>query len=78
MKAPFTGLVTRFGLFRVGLGLMGLVFVGMLLLACVLARVECSLYGSQTERETRFGLFVGCMVKIDRNWVPRNELRVIQ
>lgn len=38
----------------------------------------CSIYGHQTERETRYAAFVGCMVKIDGKWYPRNELRIAQ
>ncbi len=39
---------------------------------------QCSWYGYQTERETRFAPFVGCMVKVKDAWYPRNELRVTQ
>lgn len=39
---------------------------------------QCSWYGYQTERDTRYAAFVGCMVEIDGNWYPRNELRVVQ
>ncbi|MBA1200493.1 hypothetical protein G7009_01575 [Pseudomonas capeferrum] len=38
----------------------------------------CSWYGTQTERETRFAAFVGCMVKTSSGWVPRSELRTQQ
>ncbi len=38
----------------------------------------CSWYGNQTERETRYAAFIGCMVKVDQQWIPRNELRVLQ
>ena len=36
---------------------------------------KCALYGSSTERETRYSGFVGCMVKTSNGWVPRTELR---
>lgn len=38
----------------------------------------CRWYGYQTEREVRYAAFVGCMVQIDGNWYPRNEIRVVQ
>lgn len=38
----------------------------------------CRWYGHQTERETRYGAFIGCMVKIQDRWIPRDELRVVQ
>jgi hypothetical protein len=39
---------------------------------------QCAWYGHQTERDTRYAAFVGCMVKVDNNWIPRSELRVVQ
>lgn len=44
----------------------------------VFAYGGCEWYGYQTGRDTRFAPFIGCMVKIGDNWVPRNELRVVQ
>lgn len=38
----------------------------------------CSWYGYQTDRETRYAAFLGCMVKVSDGWVPRGELRVLQ
>ena len=38
----------------------------------------CSWYGYQTDRETRYAAFIGCMVELDGKWYPRNELRVVQ
>lgn len=38
-------------------------------------RTSCSIYGSATERETRYSFAVGCMVKTQHGWVPRHELR---
>lgn len=53
-----------------------------LLLAWFIGRLfawgTCSWYGYQTERNTRYAAFVGCMVEIDGAWYPRNELRVVQ
>lgn len=43
-----------------------------------LAWGQCAWYGYQTERETRYAAFVGCMVQIDNKWYPRNELRIAQ
>jgi len=43
-----------------------------------LAWGQCSWYGYQTERETRYAAFVGCMVRVDGKWYPRNELRIAQ
>ncbi|MNQ24770.1 hypothetical protein D3C85_379740 [compost metagenome] len=44
----------------------------------LLNRGVCSWYGYQTDRETRYAPFVGCMVKVNDQWFPRNELRVAQ
>ncbi len=44
----------------------------------LIAWSDCSWYGYQTDRETRYAAFVGCMVKVNSAWVPRNELRVMQ
>lgn len=51
-----------------------LIVVGM----SVVNRGVCAYYGYQTERDTRYAVFVGCMVKVNDKWVPRNELRVTQ
>lgn len=42
------------------------------------SRGACAYYGYQTDRDTRYAAFVGCMVKVDAAWIPRNELRVLQ
>lgn len=73
----FSDLLRRFGPVRLALVLIALVFAVVFLLAAVTARVECSLYGYQTERETKFGMFVGCMVKTPSGYIPRSELRTI-
>lgn len=54
--------------------------LGSLLLSIVLVNAAinwgaCAWYGYQTDRDTRFALGVGCMVKTRDHWVPRNELR---
>ena len=38
----------------------------------------CAWYGYQTERDTRYAAFVGCMVKVSGNWYPKHELRIVQ
>lgn len=48
-------------------------FVGRLI-----AWGSCSWYGYQTNRDTRYAAFIGCMIRIDDRWVPRNELRIVQ
>ncbi|PVZ52550.1 hypothetical protein C9422_30540 [Pseudomonas sp. B1(2018)] len=52
--------------------------VGCMLLRSLASRATCSYYGFQTDRETRYAAFVGCMVKLDGTWFPRNEIRVMQ
>jgi hypothetical protein len=60
----------------------GLVLAAVLLILWLLTRLvawgSCSWYGYQTERDTRYAAFVGCMVEVDGRWIPRNELRVVQ
>lgn len=38
-------------------------------------RGSCAWYGKQTERETRYGPFIGCMVKSGDHWIPKREIR---
>jgi len=52
--------------------------VGCMLLRSLASRATCSYYGVQTDRETRYAAFVGCMVLVDGAWFPRNEIRVVQ
>lgn len=47
----------------------------MMLMTAVINRASCEWYGYQTERETRYAAFVGCMVKSHNGWVPRAEIR---
>lgn len=44
----------------------------------VISRVDCSYYGYQTDRETRYAAFVGCMVRTSSGWALRSELRTTQ
>jgi hypothetical protein len=39
---------------------------------------NCSYYGWQTGRDVRYAAFIGCMVKVQDGWIPRNEIRVVQ
>lgn len=61
-------------------GLAGAAVV--ILLAWLVLRLiawgSCSWYGYQTNRDTRYAAFIGCMVRVDQQWIPRNELRVVQ
>lgn len=50
----------------------------MIIVAAVANRASCAWYGYQTERDTRYAAFVGCMVKTSSGWVPRTELRTEQ
>ncbi len=52
--------------------------VGGMLLSSGASRATCSYYGFQTDRETRYAAFVGCMVQVDGAWFPRDEIRVVQ
>ncbi len=49
-----------------------------LLINSLINRGGCSYYGYQTDRETKYAPFVGCMVKSSGSWVLRSELRVVQ
>nr|WP_230376088.1 hypothetical protein [Pseudomonas fulva] len=52
--------------------------LGLIVLVAVLNRASCAWYGYQTERDTRYAAFVGCMVKMPSGWVPRAEIRIAQ
>lgn len=64
--------------FRRFLLYMLLVVLFLIGLASAFNRGKCMWYGYQTDRETRYAAFVGCMVKVNDQWFPRNELRVAQ
>ncbi|WP_256580353.1 hypothetical protein [Pseudomonas sp. Irchel s3f7] len=60
-----------------------LVYSGAIVVLAVIGnsianRGSCSYYGFQTDRETRYAAFVGCMVQVNGAWFPRNEIRVMQ
>jgi hypothetical protein len=56
-----------------------IVFLGVLwIVSRLVSWGSCSWYGYQTERDTRYAAFIGCMVEVDGKWYPRNELRVLQ
>ena len=48
------------------------------IVSSLINRGICSYYGYQTDRETKYAAFVGCMVKVSGNWVLRSELRAVQ
>lgn len=56
----------------------GVVITSGLLINSLINRSACSYYGYQTDRETKYAAFVGCMVKVSGNWVLRSELRAVQ
>jgi hypothetical protein len=56
----------------------GAIFALGLLINSLTNRGGCSCYGYQTDRETKYAAFVGCMVKVSGNWVLRSELRAVQ
>ena len=62
-----------------GVLLVMVAFLAFLVIAAnLINRTSCAWYGQQTERQTRYAAFVGCMVKTGAGWVPRNELRTQQ
>lgn len=67
---------------RVNWKLLALYLAAFLVTFWILGRLAawgtCAWYGYQTGREVRYAAFIGCMVKTQEQWVPRNELRVIQ
>lgn len=58
--------------------LSGAIFALGLVLNSLANRGICSYYGYQTDRETKYAPFVGCMAKVSGNWVLRSELRAVQ
>lgn len=55
-----------------------LLIVATAILSAAIHRAACAYYGYQTDRDTRYAAFVGCMVAVNGRWVPREELRVTQ
>lgn len=61
---------------KVKLGLIvAAVVLGIWLFFRLIAWGQCSWYGHQTARDTRYAAFIGCMVKINEHWIPRSEIR---
>lgn len=58
--------------------LVGAVLFAIWLVFRLIAWGQCSWYGHQTTRDTRYAAFIGCMVKVNDHWVPRHELRTEQ
>lgn len=63
---------------HVGLGAVAGIALSALAITASVNWGACQWYGYQTERETKFAPYVGCMVKTAGGWVPRNELRTAQ
>ena len=58
--------------------LSAVMFAAGLLINSLANRAICSYYGYQTDRETKYAAFVGCMAKVSGIWVLRSELRAVQ
>lgn len=61
--------------------LAGIILTMLVLLAAgrfALGWAQCSWYGYETSRETRYSPFLGCLVQTPTGWAPRNELRIVQ
>ena len=63
---------------HIGLGAVAGLALSALAITAAVNWGSCQWYGYQTERQTRFAPYVGCMVKTAGGWVPRNELRTTQ
>jgi len=63
---------------HIGLGAVTGLALCALAIAAAVNWGSCQWYGYQTERQTKFAPYVGCMVKTTGGWVPRNELRTTQ
>ena len=59
-------------------GFIALALIVLWLFVRSLSWASCAIYGYQTDRQTKYAAFVGCMVEIDGKWYPRNELRIQQ
>lgn len=58
--------------------LAALFLVAGMILAASFNRAACSWYGHETNRDTRYSFLLGCMVQVGDQWVPQQELRVVQ
>ena len=63
---------------HIGLGAVAGLAQSGIAIAAVVDWGGCQWYFFQTERQTKFAPYVGCMVKTAGGWVPRNELRTAQ
>lgn len=63
---------------RQALIISGAALALVVIVSSLASRGVCSYYGYQTDRETKYAPFVGCMVKASGNWVLRSELRAVQ
>lgn len=63
---------------RLAIALLAVVVVVVVAVRVATYYGSCAWYGYQTDRETRYAAFVGCMVQVENRWVPRNELRLVQ
>ncbi|WP_046786639.1 hypothetical protein [Pseudomonas putida] len=63
---------------HIGLGAVAGLALSALAITAAVNWGSCQWYGYQTERQTKFAPYVGCMVKTASGWVPRNELRTTQ
>lgn len=63
---------------HVGLGAIAGLGLSAIAITAAVNWGSCQWYGYQTERQTKFAPYVGCMVKTSNAWVPRSELRTQQ
>ncbi len=63
---------------HIGLGAVAGIALVALAIGAAVNWGSCQWYGYQTERQTKFAPYVGCMVQTTGGWVPRNELRTTQ
>ena len=60
------------------LALLPLVAAGVWFALRLVAWGQCSWYGYETSRTTRYSPFIGCMIQTPAGWIPRAELRIVQ
>lgn len=63
---------------RQSLIIAGAIAALAVIFSSIVNRADCSYYGYQLDRETRYAAFVGCMVKTSNGWALRSELRTTQ
>lgn len=64
--------------FRTACLLMALATLLVWMALRVMAWGQCSWYGYETSRTTRYSPFIGCMIQTPAGWIPRAELRIVQ